>query len=131
MPDRSLKFSRLCLALCTAATVLLCLRWQRIFYLMCADYIISDVPAHVRLALGHNDYSLASVIVRALWSLLGETRGKTALSLVLTANQLFGVGAVLLIVRRMFPALPLWGAWLAALFAHVCGPWIFPGQGEM
>lgn len=131
MPDRSLKFSRLCLALCGAATVLLCLRWQRIFYLMCADYIISDVPAHVRLALGHNDYSLASVLVRALWSLLGEARGKTALSLVLTANQLFSVGAALFFVRRMFPALPLWGAWFAALFAHVCGPWIFPGQGVM
>ncbi len=131
MPDQNAKRARLCLLCCAALTVLLCCRWQRIFYLMCADYIISDVPAHVRLALGHNDYSLASWIVRGLWSALGESRGQTALSLVLTVNQLLGMGALLLLVRRMFPSLHLWEAWLAALLAHVCGPWIFPGQRVM
>lgn len=131
MPDQKDKRARLLLALCGVLTALLCWRWQRIFYLMCADYIISDVPAHIRLALGHNDYSLASVLVRALWGLLGEARGQTALSLALTGNQLLGAAAVLWLLRRMFPDLPLWGAWLAALLAHVCGPWIVPGQTIM
>ena len=111
--------------------LLLCWRWQRIFYLMCADYILSDMPAHIRLALGHNDYSLASFIVRGLWALLGEARGQTALSLVLTANQLLGVLTVWVLLRQMFPALDRALALLAALLAHVCGPWIVPGQAEM
>ena len=131
MPDRSAKVSRLCLALCAALTLLLCWRWQRIFYLMCADYIISDVPGHVRLALGRNDYSLASWIVRGLWASLGEARGRTALSLVLTANQLLGLGALWLLLRELFPSVDAAGAWGAALLAHVCGPWIFPGQTVM
>ena len=60
------KRTPLCLLLCAVLALLLCWRWQRIFYLMCADYIRSDMPAHIGLALGHNDYSLASVIVRVL-----------------------------------------------------------------
>lgn len=98
---------------------------------MCADYILSDMPAHIRLALGHNDYSLASFIVRGLWAVLGEARGQTALSLVLTANQLLGVLTVWILLRQMFPALDRVLALLAALLAHVCGPWIVPGQAEM
>ena len=43
---------RLCLVFCAVLTVLLCWRWQRIFYLMCADYILSDMPAHVAWLLG-------------------------------------------------------------------------------
>ncbi len=131
MPDRSLKTSRLCLTLLAALTVLLCCRWQRVFYLMCADYILSDMPAHVRLALGRNDYSLASWIVRGLWGVLGEARGQTALSLVLTLNQLLGLGALSLLLRRCFPSVGVSGAWGAALLAHVCGPWVFPGSMEM
>ena len=131
MRDRSVKPARLCLALCGILTVLLCCRWQRVFYLMCADYIISDMPAHVRLALGRNDYSLASFFVRALWGLFGEARGQTALSLLLTANQLLGMGTLYLLLRRMFPSVGAWGAWAASLLAHVCGPWIFPGQSVM
>ncbi len=111
--------------------LLLCWRWQRIFYLMCADYIRSDMPAHIALALGHNDYSLASYIVRVLWALFGEARGQTVLSLVLTANQLLGVLTVCFLLRRMFPTLDTALALLAAILAHVCGPWIFPGQTEM
>ena len=125
------KRSRLLLLLCGVLALLLCWRWQRIFYLMCADYILSDMPAHIRLALGHNDYSLASFIVRGLWALLGEARGQTALSLVLTANQLLGVLTVWVLLRQMFPALDRALALLAALLAHVCGPWIVPGQAEM
>lgn len=111
--------------------LLLCWRWQRIFYLMCADYIRSDMPAHIALALGHNDYSLASYIVRVLWALFGEARGQTLLSLVLTANQLLGVLTVCFLLRRMFPALDTALALPAAILAHVCGPWILPGQTEM
>ena len=122
------KRSRACLLFCAVLTILLCWRWQRIFYLMCADYIRSDMPAHVGLALGHNDYSLASVIVRALWAFLGEARGQTALSLVLTCNQVLCVFTLWLLLRQMFPALDKSLALLASLLAHVCGPWILPGQ---
>ena len=125
------KRSRLLLALCGVLLLLLCWRWQRIFYLMCADYIRSDMPAHIALALGHNDYSLASYIVRVLWALFGEARGQTLLSLVLTANQLLGVLTVCFLLRRMFPTLDTALALLAAILAHVCGPWILPGQTEM
>ncbi len=123
--------SRVLLLAGAALAVLLCWRWQRIFYLMCADYILSDMPAHIRLALDHNDYSLASAIVRGLWGLLGEARGQTALSLILTANQLLCVLTLWLLLRRMFPALDRGPALLAALLAHVCGPWILPGQTQM
>ena len=122
---------RLCLVFCAALTVALCWRWQRIFYLMCADYILSDMPAHVKLALGHSDYGLASWLVRLLWGSLGDKRAETALSLLLTANQLLGVGTLWLFLRRLFPRLEGEYAYLAALLAHLCGPWIFPGQTGM
>ena len=122
---------RFCLLFCAVLTVFLCWRWQRIFYLMCADYILSDMPAHVKLALGRNDYSLASWFVRLLWGLLGEARGQTALSLLLTANQLLGLVTLWILLRRMFPRLDGVYAYLAVLLAHLCGPWIFPGQTGM
>ena len=131
MPDKQTLQKRLCLAFCAVLTLVLCWRWQRIFYLMCADYIRSDMPAHVKLALGRNDYSLASWFVRALWGSLGEKRGETALSLLLTLNQLLGLGTLWLLLRRMFPRLAGVYAYLAAMLAHLCGPWIFPGQTSM
>jgi len=131
MTDRKNLLPRLCLVFGAVLTLFLCWRWQRIFYLMCADYIRSDMPDHIRLALGHNDYGLASVFVRALWAAFGEARGQTALSLLLAANQLFGLFTVWLLLRRMFPALDGRFAYLAALLAHLCGPWILPGQTGM
>ncbi len=131
MSERKWDLPRLCRIFCALLTLVLCWRWERIFYLMCADYIISDMPAHIRLALGHNDYGLASLIVRLLWGLLGEARGQTALALLLTANQLCGMAAVWLLLRRMFPSLAGSYACLAVLLAHLCGPWILPGQTEM
>ena len=122
------KARRLCLLLCAVLGLTLCWRWQRIFYLMCADYIRSDMPAHVKLALGHNDYSLASLFVRLLWGTLGEKRGQTALSLLLTVNQLLGIAALWVFLRRLFARLEGEYALLAALLAHLCGPWILPGQ---
>ena len=128
MPNKRERLPQLCLIFCVTLCLFLIYRWQRIFYLMCADYILSDMPAHVSLALSHNDYSLASVIVRLLWGLFEEHTAQTALSFVLTANQLFGVVSVWLLLRRMFPALGRSYALLAVLLAHLCGPWIFPGQ---
>ena len=131
MRDKKGLLSRLCLIFCAVLTAALCWRWQRIFYLMCADYIISDMPAHIRLALGYNDYTLASVFVRVLWGLLGEAKGQTALSLLLAGNQLLGIAALWLLLRRMFPKTDGRYLYLAALLAHLCGPWIIPGQTEM
>ena len=131
MPDKKNTLPRTALIFGAVLTAALCWRWQRIFYLMCADYIISDMPAHVRLALGHNDYTLASVFVRALWSLLGEAKGQTALSLLLTGNQLLGLAALWLLLRQMFPKTDGRYLYLAALLSHLCGPWVFPGQTEM
>ena len=86
---------QLCLCFCAVLTAVLLWRWQRIFYLMCADYIRSDMPAHVALALGRNDYGLSSYLIRFLWGLKGEHFGQTLLSLVLTANQLLGIAPAL------------------------------------
>ena len=118
MPDKKNTLPRTALIFGAVLTAALCWRWQRIFYLMCADYIISDMPAHVRLALGHNDYTLASVFVRALWGLLGEAKGQTALSLLLTGNQLLGLAALWLLLRLMFPKTEGRYLYLAALLSH-------------
>ena len=123
---------RLCLCLGLALTALLLWRWQRIFFLMCVDYIISDVPNHVKLAMQHADYGLTSYVIRFLWSLRDEHFGQTALSLVLTANQLFGIVTVWLLLRRLLPGQDGRALYLAAVLAHICGPWIIPGwQTEM
>ncbi len=131
MHASSPRLKRLCLCFCAVLTAVLLWRWQRIFYLMCADYIRSDVPNHVQLALGHNDYGLSSWIVRFLWSLRGEHFGQTALSLLLTANQLLGILTLWLLLRKLLPALDGAYALLAVLLAHLCGPWILPEQTEM
>ena len=131
MNQTNARLRRFCLCFCAVLTAVLLWRWQRIFYLMCADYIRSDMPAHVQLALGHNDYGLSSYLIRFLWSLKGEHFGQTALSLVLTANQLFGIFTLWLLLRHWLPELDSAFALLAVLLAHLCGPWIFPGQTEM
>ncbi len=131
MQAQIIRPKRLCFIFCAVLTLVLAWRWQRIFYLECVDYIISDVPSHIRLALGRNDYGLSSYIIRLLWSLGGEHFGQTALSLLLAANQLFGILTLWLLLRAMFPELPGSFAWLAALLSHLCGPWILPGQTEM
>ena len=117
--------------LCLLLTAALLWRWQRIFYLCCADYIRSDMPAHVALALSHSDYGLSSYLIRALWALFGPERGQTLLSLCLTANQLLGLGTLWLLLRALFPETDGAALYLAALLAHVCGPWILPGQTQM
>lgn len=131
MNQSNARLRRFCLCFCAVLTAVLLWRWQRIFYLMCADYIRSDMPAHVQLALSHNDYGLSSYLIRFLWGLRGEHFGQTALSLVLTANQLFGIFTLWLLLRHWLPELEGAFAWLAVLLAHLCGPWILPGQSEM
>ncbi len=131
MRDKKEWLPRAALVFCAVLTAVLSWRWQRIFYLMCANYILSDMPIHIRLALGHNDYSLASLFVRVLWWLFGEAKGQTALSLLLTGNQLLGLATLWLLLRGMFPRIDGRYLYLAALLAHLCGPWIFPGQTAM
>ena len=122
---------QLCLCFCTALGAALLWRWQRIFWLECADYIRADMVGHVALALGHNDYSLSSVLIRALWAAFDEGRAQTLLSLILTANQAAGVLALWWLLREVLPGLDGSLALLAALLANVVGPWILPGQTEM
>lgn len=122
---------RLCLCFCALLGAVLLWRWQRIFWLECADYIRSDMPAHIRLALGRNDYGLSSVLIRALWAVFDEGRAQTLLSLILTANQALGIAMLWLLLRETLPGLDAGLALLAAILANVVGPWIFPGQTGM
>ena len=46
----------LCRVFCLILVCVLAYNWQRIFYIECIDGMISDVPNHVKLAMGHNDY---------------------------------------------------------------------------
>lgn len=118
---------RLCASFCFVVLMVLAWRWQRIFFQMSMGYIISDVPAHVGLALGNNDYTLASYIVRALYALFDEHRALTLLSMILSANTCLGVLTVWLMICAMFPDLDRVYCLLASIFAHLCGPWIIPG----
>ena len=123
---------RLCGIFCLVLTLILAYRWQRIFFLMCTDGILSDVPNHIKLALGHNDYGLSSYIIRFLYSLADEHFAQTALSLILAANQLVGLFTLWLLLCELFPQLNRSYAFLAVLLAHLCGPWILPGvQSKM
>ena len=123
---------RLCRIFCLVLTLVLAYRWQRIFFLMCTDGILSDMPNHIKLALGHNDYGLSSYIIRFLWSLGDEHFAQTALSLVLAANHVVGLFTLWLLLCELFPQLNKVYAFLAVLLAHLCGPWILPGvQSKM
>ena len=118
---------RLCASFCFVLVMVLAWRWQRIFFLMCNGYIISDMPAHIGLALGNNDYTLASYIVRALYALFEESRALTLLSMILAANNCLGLITLWWLICRMFPELDREYSLLAVVLAHLCGPWIIPG----
>ena len=122
---------QLCLSFCAVLAAALLWRWQRIFWLECADYIRADMVGHIALALGRHDYSLSGLLIRVLWSLFDEDRARTLLSLLLTLNQAAGVLTLWLLLRGVLPELDGAEALLAALLANVCGPWIFPGQTGM
>jgi len=117
----------LCRVFCLILVCVLAYNWQRIFYIECIDGMISDVPNHVKLAMGHNDYGLSSYLIRFLYGTFGEHRGQTLLSLCLAANNVVGLFTVWLLVRRLLPELEGSFAFLAAVLAALCGPWIIPG----
>lgn len=118
---------RLCGCFSLVLMMVLAWRWQRIFFEMCNDYIISDVPAHIKLAMGKADYGLSSYIIRSLYALFPEARALTLLSLILAFNMLLGIFTLWLLLRKMFPQLDARLSLLAVLLAHLCGPWIIPG----
>ncbi len=118
---------RLCACFCFVLLMVLAWRWQRIFFLMCNDYIISDVPAHIKLAMSNNDYGLSSYIIKLLYAMFEESRALTALSMILAANACLGVLSLWLLISKLFPGLDRVYGLLAVLLAHLCGPWIIPG----
>lgn len=123
---------RFCCIFCLMLVAVLVYNWQRVFYMMCIDGIISDVPNHVKLALGHNDYGLSSYIIRFLYTAFSEHQAQTLLSLCLAANGALGLVTVWLLIRRLLPELDGWYAFLAVELAALCGPWVIPGyQMEM
>ena len=124
--------TRFCACFCFVVLMVLAWRWQRIFFLMCNDYIISDVPAHIKLALSNADYGLSSYVIKFLYGLGSEHLALTALSMVLAANVCLGVLTLWLLIAKMFPGLNRVYSLLAVVLAHLCGPWIIPGvQMEM
>lgn len=124
--------TRFCACFCFVVLMVLAWRWQRIFFLMCNDYIISDVPAHIKLALSNADYGLSSYVIKFLYGLGSEHFALTALSVILAANVCLGVLTLWWLIARMFPELNRVYSLLAVILAHLCGPWIIPGvQMEM
>ena len=113
-------------AFCLVLAVFLCYKWWKVFLGVCTGVIFSDVPLHIELALGHNDYGLSSLLIQ-LFYLGGEAFAQRALALSLTANNLMGLFTVALLVRFLLPRLSRLEAFLAAELAALCGPWLIPG----
>lgn len=113
-------------AFCLALAVFLCYKWWKVFLGVCTGVIYSDVPLHIELALGHNDYGLSSLLIQ-LFYLGGEAFAQRALALSLTVNNLMGLFTVAMLVRFLLPRLSRLEAFLAAELAALCGPWLIPG----
>ena len=113
-------------AFCLVLAVFLCYKWWKVFLGACTGVIFSDVPLHIELALGHNDYGLSSLLIQ-LFYLGGETFAQRALALSLTVNNLLGLFTVAMLVRFLLPRLSRLEAFLAAELAALCGPWLIPG----
>ena len=113
-------------AFCLVLAVFLCYKWWKVFLGVCTGVIYSDVPLHVELALGHNDYGLSSLLIQ-LFYLGGEGFAQRALALSLTVNHLLGLFTVALLIRFLLPRLSRLEAFLAAELAALCGPWLIPG----
>lgn len=113
-------------AFCLVLAVFLCYKWWKVFLGACTGVIFSDVPLHIELALGHNDYGLSSLLIQ-LFYLGGEAFAQRALALSLTVNNLIGLLTVALLVRFLLPRLSRLEALLAAELAALCGPWLIPG----
>ena len=113
--------------LCVMLCVLLAYKWQRTFFNVCTGGIYSDVPLHIQLALGRNDYGLSSYIIRALYAIGDEHFAQTALSLILAANHVAGIFTLCALVCCVLPEINRWYAFLACELALLCGPWLIPG----
>ena len=113
-------------AFCLVLAVFLCYKWWKVFLGACTGVIFSDVPLHIELALGHNDYGLSSLLIQ-LFYLGGDAFAQRALALSLTVNNLLGLFTVALLVRFLLPRLSRLEAFLAAELAALCGPWLIPG----
>ena len=113
-------------AFCLVLAVFLCYKWWKVFLGVCTGVIFSDVPLHIELALGHNDYGLSSLLIQ-LFYLGGEAFAQRALALSLTVNNLIGLFTVAMLVRFLLPQLSRLEAFLAAELAALCGPWLIPG----
>ena len=120
---------RICLPLagfCLVLALFLCYKWWKVFLGVCTGAIYSDVPLHIELALGHNDYGLSSLLIQ-LFYLGGEAFAQRALALSLTVNNLIGLFTVAMLARFLLPRLSRIEALLAAELAALCGPWLIPG----
>lgn len=113
-------------AFCLVLAVFLCYKWWKVFLGVCTGVIYSDVPLHIELALGHNDYGLSSLLIQ-LFYLGGEAFAQRALALSLTVNNLIGLFTVAMLTRFLLPRLSRLEAFLAAELAALCGPWLIPG----
>lgn len=122
---------KLTLGFCLAVSLVLLYNWQRIFFLECTDGIISDMPGHIKLALGHNDYGLSSYIIRALYAVGDEHFAQTALSLVLAANSAVSIVTLWLLICEMFEDADKSLCLLSAVLANICAPWPVFGQSEI
>ena len=47
-------------------TAFLCFKWWKVFYCACTGLVFSDVPAHIKLALGHKDVYKRQALHHAL-----------------------------------------------------------------
>ena len=111
---------------CLVLAVFLCYKWWKVFLGVCTGVIYSDVPLHIELALGHNDYGLSSLLIQ-LFYLGAEGFAQRALALSLTVNNLLGLVTVAMLIRFLLPRLSRLEALLAAELAALCGPWLIPG----
>ena len=113
-------------AFCLVLAVFLCYKWWKVFLGVCTGVIYSDVPLHIELALGHNDYGLSSLLIQ-LFYLGDEAFAQRALALSLTVNNLIGLFTVAMLTRFLLPRISRLEAFLAAELAALCGPWLIPG----
>jgi len=113
--------------ICLTIALFLTWRWWKVFLCVCCGWVLSDVPMHVELALAGQDYSLASVIVKILYSFGNEAFAQRGLAVILTGNNLLGLLTLAVFLRYLLPGLGRFEALLAAELASICGPWLIPG----
>jgi hypothetical protein len=124
--DAEKKLSLPIACFCFIFALFLCHRWWQVFLNVCTGWVYSDVPLHIELALGGNDYGLSSLLIKLLY-LGSEHFAQYALAACLTVNNLIGIFTVAYLIRYLLPKLGRCEAILASELALLCGPWIIPG----